>query len=55
MKPRLRLRFGVWSCTWSRTDYWTWSRQEFMDFSRRVHIGYGYTPQEAFRDWEKQQ
>ena len=42
MKPRIRLRFGIWDCT-------TWDLSYPIIFA-----GYGYTPKEAWEDWLKQ-
>lgn len=39
-KPRMRLKFGVWSCA---------SGETFKDFC----IGYGYTAREAYEDWRQ--
>jgi ribosomal protein L37AE/L43A len=37
VKPRIRLRFGIWTCTTMRP------------FS----CGCGYSPREAFAEWER--
>ena len=40
MKPRLRLKGGVWGCVcWLHGQIWA--------------AGYGYTPKEAYDEWEK--
>ena len=38
MKPRIRLKDHIWSCV----SFAPW------------RAGYGYSPVEAFRDWESQ-
>lgn len=44
MKPRLRIRFGIWTC-----------RASYIGFGGRVPvIGNGYTPKEAYDDWKAQ-
>lgn len=44
MKPRLRCKHGVWSCA----SYVV----EGVRRGRFAKIGYGYTPKEAYEDWE---
>jgi hypothetical protein len=43
-KPRMRFKGGVWSCASLRMAggslFWC--------------VGYGYTPEEAFKDWRNQ-
>lgn len=41
MKPRIRRRFGIWECG-----------LRYSSLVRRPLIGYGYTPTEAFREWQ---
>lgn len=41
MKPRLRLKGGVWSCS-------SWNP---WPFGKVCSMGYGYTPREAYGDW----
>lgn len=44
MKPRIRMVFGVWEC-----------RMAYLTFAGRVRvIGHGYTPKEAYDDWQTQ-
>jgi hypothetical protein len=47
MKPRIRRKWGVWSCSSIRFVSFDW-------WPRGV-IGYGYTPKDAYRDWKEQQ
>jgi len=42
MKPRLKFRFNVWSC-------------RLPDFLKTGVIGHGYTPKEAYSDWQQRQ
>jgi hypothetical protein len=37
MKPRLKLYRGLWNC---------WDRN-----SKRIPVGVGYTPAQAYEDW----
>ena len=46
MKPRLRVKHGVWGCVSFRLG--------FFGFRETV-IGYGYTFEEAYEDWKEQQ
>jgi hypothetical protein len=46
MKPRLRVKWGVWSCA-----SWTIAPDVPVMLFR---IGYGYTPEEAYIDWRAQ-
>lgn len=48
MKPRLRLKGGVWSCA-------SYVMVAHPILLMELRIGYGYTAQEAWKDWEKQQ
>jgi hypothetical protein len=41
MKPRLRIRFGIWGCV-SGT------------YLQDMVAGYGRTPKEAYWEWEQQ-
>lgn len=41
MKPRLRMRYGVWSCV-------SWRR---VEWGLCATVGHGYTPREAYDDW----
>ena len=42
MKPRLYFKWHVWCCA-------------TIVNGRRIRLGYGYTPADAYKDWEAQQ
>lgn len=50
MKPRIRLKHGVWSCASVKL----YSYGPFGTHPA-LYCGYGYTPAEAFADWKAQQ
>jgi hypothetical protein len=47
MKPRIRLIRKVWVCS-------NWLRLGFFGYFSAHPVGHGYTPKEAYDDWQAQ-
>ena len=56
MKPHIRKTRGVWVCDMrvKCMGRYHGKRYVFLPYDRNQPVGHGYTPREAYADWQEQ-